>query len=796
VTGAPQPTTASTGGPAVPKKKVAILGGGQAALTVALQLTDPANPHHADYDITIYQLGWRLGGKGATGRPVGRPWDAERIEEHGLHTWFGFYDNSFRQMRVVFDELNRPAGSPLATFDDAFEGVNEMVFVEQIGGQPRIWTLHNPTNGQQPGIGGMWLKPWAYVQMALELIALQLTGSNLPWVAQIQPLLVAVDQRLQQLAAEQQLEPLVEGMSTATPIDVVTTTSRLAAELGRSRDSDERLPDSPLIGLFDEVRRSIEVEKTAGTGQPFGAAAPFAGLWPAPCGGDVAYTVMTWLMSLFMGAFWDAVKNNIETAARDTERHLWIEGNLAYACIRGAMCDGVFENGFDVINDIDFRAWIAKHQYADGGVLQRSPLLEAIYTASFAYPAGAAGRAPGQSWPPAENMEAGSGLRGLVRTALTYKGSFAYRFTAGTADTCFSPIYELLTTKRGVRVEFFHRVEQLKLGAGGIARIELARQAQVTPAQQSLGGYHPLVDVHGLPCWPNSPLWGQLVDGALLEGIEADFENPTAAVRAHETAVTLQAGTDFDIVVLGIPVGAHKSVAADLITASQRWKDSVDHVKTVRTQALQVWLTRTGANLGLTGNHATATWFYNAASHLNVLGDFSEILPMEWWPAGAAPTFLGYLCSTMPDGPGDPFAPFPDQVAADAQVRQNAIGLLDAGLPILLPGAKAVAAPGFDWPLLFDGRPIPGVGSARIDSQYYRANVTPTERYVLSVVGSTVFRLPAHDPATFPNLYLAGDWTVCNLNAGCMEAATMSGMLCSNAIDGYPTRAEIIGADF
>jgi len=67
---------------------------------------------------------------------------------------------------------------------------------------------------------------------------------------------------------------------------------------------------------------------------------------------------------------------------------------------------------------------------------------------------------------------------------------------------------------------------------------------------------------------------------------------------------------------------------------------------------------------------------------------------------------------------------------------------------------------------------------------------------VLSVVGSTVFRLPAHDPATFPNLYLAGDWTVCNLNAGCMEAATMSGMLCSNAIDGYPTRAEIIGADF
>ena len=119
---------------------MAILGGGQAALTVALQLTDPANPKHDDYDITIYQLGWRLGGKGATGRPVDRSWAAERIEEHGLHTWFGFYDNSFRQMRDVFEELDRPAATPLATFDEAFEGVNEMVFVEDIEGQPRIWT--------------------------------------------------------------------------------------------------------------------------------------------------------------------------------------------------------------------------------------------------------------------------------------------------------------------------------------------------------------------------------------------------------------------------------------------------------------------------------------------------------------------------------------------------------------------------------------------------------------------------------------------------------------------------------
>jgi uncharacterized protein with NAD-binding domain and iron-sulfur cluster len=48
----------------------------------------------------------------------------------------------------------------------------------------------------------------------------------------------------------------------------------------------------------------------------------------------------------------------------------------------------------------------------------------------------------------------------------------------------------------------------------------------------------------------------------------------------------------------------------------------------------------------------------------------------------------------------------------------------------------------------------------------------------------------------FSNLYLAGDWTQCTLNCGCMEAATMSGMRCANAVCGYPPRSDIVGIDF
>jgi uncharacterized protein with NAD-binding domain and iron-sulfur cluster len=61
---------------------------------------------------------------------------------------------------------------------------------------------------------------------------------------------------------------------------------------------------------------------------------------------------------------------------------------------------------------------------------------------------------------------------------------------------------------------------------------------------------------------------------------------------------------------------------------------------------------------------------------------------------------------------------------------------------------------------------------------------------VLSLAGSTQYRLRS-DQSGFTNLYLAGDWTRNGLNAGCVEAAVMSGMQASRAICGSPT--QIIG---
>ena len=91
------------------KERIAILGGGVGAVTTAFELTNPADWNER-YDIDMYIMGWRMGGKGASGRNADL---GERIEEHGLHIWMGMYFNAFKAMQRAYVELDRPEGAPL-----------------------------------------------------------------------------------------------------------------------------------------------------------------------------------------------------------------------------------------------------------------------------------------------------------------------------------------------------------------------------------------------------------------------------------------------------------------------------------------------------------------------------------------------------------------------------------------------------------------------------------------------------------------------------------------------------------
>ena len=97
-------------------QKVAILGGGAASCTAALALTGQPGWKER-YNITIYQLGWRLGGKAASGRNKNY---GQRLEAIAGHHFPSTFIQTKTLMRSVYEELNRPEGAPLRTFEEAF----------------------------------------------------------------------------------------------------------------------------------------------------------------------------------------------------------------------------------------------------------------------------------------------------------------------------------------------------------------------------------------------------------------------------------------------------------------------------------------------------------------------------------------------------------------------------------------------------------------------------------------------------------------------------------------------------
>ena len=127
----------------------------------------------------------------------------------------------------------------------------------------------------------------------------------------------------------------------------------------------------------------------------------------------------------------------------------------------------------------------------------------------------------------------------------------------------------------------------------------------------------------------------------------------------------------------------------------------------------------------------------------------------------------------------DPRPQFPNQ--ATEYAYQNALTHWQKHVPTLWPQLNAT--PDAIWSDLHVTQPTQG--EARFKQQYWRGNIDPSERYVLSVKGSTQYRL-ATDATGFSNLYITGDWLKSGINAGCVEQAVMAGLSTSRAICGQP----------
>src|SRR5262245_46324976 len=138
-----------------------------AGLAAAWRLTDPDED---PTEVTVYQRGWRLGGKGASSRgPSGR------IEEHGLHVWLGFYDNAFRLLRSCYEELDRPGtdpACPIQDWRDAFVPASAIGLGHPEQADAAVWLAQFPENDRQPGgaVGGDELSAVDFLERGLALV--------------------------------------------------------------------------------------------------------------------------------------------------------------------------------------------------------------------------------------------------------------------------------------------------------------------------------------------------------------------------------------------------------------------------------------------------------------------------------------------------------------------------------------------------------------------------------------------------------------------------------------------------
>ena len=148
------------------RRKIIILGGGMAGLSAAYQLTKTPALRERNA-VTLYQLGWRLGGKGASGRDR-----YDRSLEHGLHIWFGCYDNTFRMMRDIYTER----GGPYAWTDMVKPQNFTPLGVKDDAGAWSYWPLTWATNDAVPGDGRLTPSLWNILEEVANWIILWLEG--------------------------------------------------------------------------------------------------------------------------------------------------------------------------------------------------------------------------------------------------------------------------------------------------------------------------------------------------------------------------------------------------------------------------------------------------------------------------------------------------------------------------------------------------------------------------------------------------------------------------------------------
>src|SRR6478736_649415 len=515
-------------------------------------------------------MGWRLGGKGASGRNAAF---GNRIEEHGLHVWGGFYRNAFRMMREIYAAQPND-GRLFKQWSDAFKRHSAVQLEESVDGSWIPWLIdlpEDPANDpdSDPTSGAALPPPGEYIHLILNALKDLLDDARPEFKSEPPPQTgIVAGGWLQRL--RQEIDVVtgdIAGMVTRhTPHALVTAARDLAAMLPGDPNLHSDLHLAAIANLI------IDADDAA-----------------------------------------RAIATTLDGPTHD-DRRLVEMISLVRATIVGLIHDDVLKRGFESINDLDWTVWMAKHGASPEA--QKSAMVRGIYDYVFGYEKGMGDR---------PSLEAGTAVNGILRLFFTFKGSLFWEMQAGMGDVVFAPTYEVLKA-RGVKFKFFHRVEQLLPDAQKtvVDSIVVRQQAEV----QGGGEYEPLVRINQVPSWPSQPDLSQLVDGQSFTGV--NFESAWAAPTG--TLHTLQRGVDFDDIILGISIEGVKYVCKDLPAPGSPFQQMMDNLQTVQTCSMQLWLSAEAGGIGAQAVPRIASCYVD---NLNTFSDMTFLLAREAYPASS-----------------------------------------------------------------------------------------------------------------------------------------------------------------
>lgn len=736
------------------KQRVVVLGGGPSACAAAFYLAKQQDR----YEVELYTQGWRMGGKCGAGRNLDA---ANRIEEHGLHAFIGFYQNAFRTVREIYEHAELPLAVGQPPYDhENHEGPFAAAFI----GHDDI------------GVFDRWNDQWCYFKTPQTYR--DSAPGDIPRGEWDYPPFLAYGFKA---ALEKVLSDLTTfiGLAPSTEEDV-------EQEFAERKHAEEQKPKEQSVWqeFWEDAREALEgaqssVKRTLDSLVNYLEDMALERIAQDIEEGRAFYRGLSWLLGVLRKGLKRAYASKIEG---DKEAwYVWTNLDLVLTILIGIIDDKAVH--FDVLDDWDFRQWLLHHGLdpANGQIASITQVYETLF-------------AHGSERAEPDELACGVALRWFVLVGFLWNGWPVYDFKYSCPQTLITPYY-LALKKLGVKVHFFHRVTELEVeGSGDERRLGGIRMQVQATVKGGSDAYQPLLpdlpgNPPGQPDWPIHPHWDQLEEGEALKAQDVNLENVWSTWQgAGEKVLRQGPDGDFDLCVLGIPLAALPKLTKPLTDPQSpshdpRWAAMFEHMKVTETISTQLWLKKPATELyrwklGLMTSYALPEPSF---------ADFSHLVQWERWEGSEAARFCAYhtgsltaisVAQAWPDETPD----YPDR--QNARWREHFRAWLHENYRGLYTEAPERFEDFLEWLAIPESTPTTGID--RLWAQYFNQSSQPSDLYVLSQPKTNRHRMGQGESGV-AGLFLCGDWTRTDLNCGCVEASTQSGMLAARVISNEPS---------